>query len=257
VRAWFWANERIAGLAAHHLIADHPGVYEHLTRHTPGARITMLPYGADAVGAADEAPLRAFDLTPRAYALLVARAEPENSMLEIVRAYSRLDRPEPLLVVGRVEGEGGSAYQRAVRAAAGDRVRFAGPVYDREILASLRFHCGVYLHGHRVGGTNPSLVEALGAGAAVVAHDNPFNRWVAGAAGEYFRDEDELVARIRSLLAVPQKLAAMRAASRIRHAEAFQWEAVLAGYERLLDRWQQREVGALEVPPQSVRRVDP
>ncbi|MBL2382416.1 hypothetical protein ELJ13_30045, partial [Klebsiella pneumoniae] len=65
-------------------------------------------------------------------------------------------------------------------------VRFLGPIYDKHVLSSLRLHCAAYVHGHQVGGTNPSLVEALGAGNAVIARDNRFNRWVAGDAAVYF-----------------------------------------------------------------------
>ena len=64
-------------------------------------------------------------------------------------------------------------------------VNFAGAIYDQKIVAALRFYARAYLHGHTVGGTNPSLVEALWAGNAVVAHDNPYNRWTAGEAGTF------------------------------------------------------------------------
>ena len=57
---------------------------------------------------------------------------------------------------------------------------FTGAIYDKSIVQALRFHSAAYIHGHQVGGTNPSLVEALGAGNAIIAHDNRFNRWVAG-----------------------------------------------------------------------------
>ena len=57
-----------------------------------------------------------------------------------------------------------------------------GAIYDQATVKALRYHARAYLHGHTVGGTNPSLVEALAAGNMVIAHDNPYNRWTAGAA---------------------------------------------------------------------------
>src|SRR3546814_3613855 len=74
---------------------------------------------------------------------------------------------------------------------ASDEVTFIGSIYESDIFSALRLYSRAYVHGHRVGGTNPSLVEALGAGCAVVAHDNPFNRWVAGAGAVYFSDESQ------------------------------------------------------------------
>ena len=70
--------------------------------------------------------------------------------------------------------------------AASDEVSFLGAVYEPDDVAALRFHSVVYLHGHTVGGTNPSLVEAMAAGNAVVAHDNEYNRWVARDGARYF-----------------------------------------------------------------------
>jgi hypothetical protein len=102
-------------------------------------KLTMIPYGADRVDAADAGLLAPYGLSPGGYAILIARAAPENSILEVVQA--------------------------------------------------LRFHARFYVHGHQVGGTNPSLVESLGTGNAVLAHDNAYNRWVAGDAGVYFADE--------------------------------------------------------------------
>ena len=56
-----------------------------------------------------------------------------------------------------------------------------------------------YLHGHTVGGTNPSLVESLGTGTAIIAHDNRYNRWVAGDGARYFHAADDLATLIGTL----------------------------------------------------------
>ena len=105
------------------------------------------------------------------------------------------------------------------------------------VVQVLRFHSAAYLHGHQVGGTNPSLVEALGAGNAVVAHDNRFNRWVAGEGAVYFSGADDFSARMDELLADPVKLQGMSAQSRARFEEAFTWPDVLAQYEALLQSY--------------------
>lgn len=234
VRAWFYANSWIGGLAAHHCIADHPEIARMLAGRGLGRRTTMVPYGADRVDTAPVAPLTALGVAPREYGLIIARPEPENSILALVRAWSAAVPTRPLLVLGTYDPA--HPYHAAVRAAAGPQVRFPGAIYDAEVVQALRHHARLYLHGHTVGGTNPSLVEALGAGSPVLAHDNAFNRWVAGSGAHYFRDETSCAAVLTQLLDDDADLESMRTASYARHAEAFTWEQVLPAYEAVLLR---------------------
>ena len=234
VRAWFYANSWIAGMGAHQLIADHPQIARMLAERGWGSRTTMVPYGAARVASAPTAPIEAMGLTARGYGLVIARPEPENLILEIVQAWGASRRRHPLVVLGRYED--GHAYHDAVRRAAGPDVLFPGALYDTALVEALRHHARLYLHGHTVGGTNPSLVEALGAGSPVLAHDNAFNRWVAGGGAAYFRDVPSCAEQLARLLDDDSGLDRMRAASYARHAEAFTWEQVLPAYEAVLER---------------------
>jgi glycosyltransferase involved in cell wall biosynthesis len=85
-----------------------------------------------------------------------------------------------------------------------------------------------------VGGTNPSLLEALAAGNPVLAHDNPFNRWVAGDASLYFADAADFDVALTGLLQDRSRLAAMQACSLARFEAEFRWASVLPAYEALL-----------------------
>jgi glycosyltransferase involved in cell wall biosynthesis len=125
-------------------------------------------------------------------------------------------------------------FQRSVRAAAGDEVRFIGPVFEPERVASLRVHSRLYLHGHTVGGTNPSLVEAMAAGNAVVARDNSYNRRMAGRGSRYFCDVDELDLILAELLDDEGARAELAGAARERHAESFTKQQVGSAYEAVL-----------------------
>jgi glycosyltransferase involved in cell wall biosynthesis len=232
VRAWFYINERLAPRVTRHVVADHPVIAERLLRMTPAGRLSMIPYGADTVADADVTLLDAFGLVPDRYAVVIARPEPDNSILEIVTAFSRKRRGVRLCVLG--EFDASRPYHREVMQAASDEVIFPGSCYDPARLAALRFYTRLYVHGHRFGGTNPSLVEALGAGCAVLAHDNPFNRWVAGNAMQSFQTTDDCAAAMDGLLADDADLSAMRAAARLRHRAAFTWPTILGSYEELL-----------------------
>ena len=128
-------------------------------------------------------------------------------------------------------------YHREIYKAAGDEVIFLGAIYDKPLLNSLRFYSRLYIHGHTVGGTNPSLVEAMAAGMPVLAHDNKFNRWVAGDVAHYFRDEDQCAAEFSSLLENNNELINMKLESKKRFLAKFTWDKILGDYEALLVSW--------------------
>jgi glycosyltransferase involved in cell wall biosynthesis len=232
-RSWLYLNERLGCLFANHLIADHPHIKAHLATRVAAEKISVIPYGADLVENAEAALLAPFGVKLGRYAVVIARPEPENSIFEIVSAFSRRRRGVHLVVLGKLEPQT-HAYHRMVASAASDEVVFPGAIYAAPVVAALRYCARLYVHGHTVGGCNPSLVEALGAGNPVLAHDNPFNRWVAGPEACYFKNTEGCARQLDALLADDARLAAMAAASRERFLQMFTWEDVLRDYERLL-----------------------
>jgi glycosyltransferase involved in cell wall biosynthesis len=246
-RTWFWLNDWAACFLANHLVADHPEIYRHLLRRAPDRKITTIAYGANRLEAVPDTEVRKRGLAPGRYLTLIARAEPENSVLEMVRGFSKSRRGVRLVVLGNYYSH--YAYHAAVKQAASDEVLFFGAIYDEPVVQALRFHSLAYVHGHRVGGTNPSLVEALGAGNPVIAHDNRFNRWVAGAGARYFQSADEFSEILDVVLRDSNILAEMRAASLARFDNGLNWDHILMQYEGLLERWlppQRRKMVALQ-----------
>lgn len=231
-KTWFWMNDWAGCWLGNHLVSDHPQIKVHLESRVSASKITTIPYGADEVIAADAAPVRALGLEPGRFLTVIARAEPENSLLEIVQGFSTAKRGYRLVVLGNYSET--NAYHRAIKSAASDEVLFPGAIYDKTIVQALRFHSAAYVHGHQVGGTNPSLVEALGAGNAVIAHDNRFNRWVVGDGAVYFNGADSFSDQLGQLLAEPSRLIELGTHSRARFQEEFTWPHVLAQYESLL-----------------------
>jgi len=225
------ANERLAGLVGDVLIADHPVIADYLSRHFGPRRIQMITYSADEVTSASTAPVEELGLTPGAFGMVVCRPIPENSILEIVTAWSAEKRGMPLVVVGPYADD---PYHLEVRAAASDEVIFPGAIFEPERLRSLRFHCALYLHGHTVGGTNPSLVEAMAAGNAVVAHRNPYNTWVAGRDNAYFSGPEDLARLLGALLPDADGRRRMGEASRARFRAEFTWDRIGSQYEDAL-----------------------
>ena len=234
IRAWFWMNERAAALAGRTLIADHPEIAKHLATRADPAKIVTIPYGSPPIEGTPVEPLAACGVQPGRYWISVCRIEPENSVLEIVQAFSAAPRTNRLLVLGNLAE--GNAYHRAVRDAAGPQVIFPGPIYDKPTLAALRYHARGYCHGHTVGGTNPSLVEALAAGSAVIAHDNAFNRWTAGPGQFFFTGEADCEALFTTLDTDDTAIERAGAAARIRFDKDFTLDAIMGSYQRLLTR---------------------
>lgn len=235
-RAYLRCMEWAATRAATRLIADAEAIAQRFRQTYPrGAPSSFIAYGAELVEERDVDPsvLRTWGLQAHRYMLVVARPEPENHILEIIRGYEMHASDWPLVVVGDVSG--GSAYQQLLRQQASERVRFVGGIYDAGQLASLRVHAACYLHGHSVGGTNPSLLEALACGNWVVAHDNPFNREVARDAADYFETPEQLA---RQLDHVVQALDALRVerAQRARAivAQHYTWDRIADAYEALM-----------------------
>lgn len=239
-KIWFWLNERSGCLIGNHLVADHPEIMNHLSTRVTTNKITMIPYGADNIQHADIKILSCFGLNEGGFSTIIARPEPENSILEMVRAFTRRCRDHKLVILGKFQVDSNS-YHRSVIAAGNDEVLFPGAIYDPKVVQALRFYSRLYLHGHQVGGTNPSLVESLGASNAVIAHDNRFNRWVAGPGAAYFKSEADCAELFDNLLVDNNRIQQMRAASRKRFSEQFTWLRVLAEYEDMLLKFYQTD----------------
>lgn len=239
-RSYLRAMEAVASRTATRLIADAEAIAQRFRQHYPGgARCDFIAYGADEVqpGDADARLLAPWGLAPGCYHVVVARAEPENHLLEIIEGHClHLQQHAdgwPLVIVGDVSGA--TPYQQQLRALASERVLFTGGIYVPAQLNALRVFAASYLHGHSVGGTNPSLLESLACGNWVVAHDNPFNREVARDAADYFSGPAQLADRLNQRLAQPPEAVAQRAArARQIIAQHYTWPAIVDAYEVLM-----------------------
>lgn len=230
-RRYYRLAESLAVRWSDALIADAQGIADYYRREF-GAPTVQIPYGAPLIEPGRER-LEELGLAPGRYHLVVARFEPENNVLPIVEGYRRSSAALPLVVVGSAPYS--HAYTRAVHEAADGRVRFLGGVWDQELLDQLYAGAATYLHGHSVGGTNPSLLRAIGAGAPVIAFDVDFNREVVRSAGRYFADAREVAARVEEAEADPRGTRERGAAGRV-EAARYDWDVVAKQYEELAEQ---------------------
>jgi glycosyltransferase involved in cell wall biosynthesis len=219
------------------LIADAQGIADYYQAEF-GAPTTLLTYGAPVIAPGTD-KLAELGLAPGGYHLAVARFEPENHVDVIVDGYRRSGATKPLVVVGSAPYS--DAYTARVHQLADDRVRFLGGVWDQDQLDQLYAHAYTYLHGHSVGGTNPSLLRAIGAGAAVLAYDVDFNREVVLDSGRFFVSPADVAALVDAAEADPEciRSAGLRAREL---ATRYDWDQVAAGYEELAVRLAGRHV---------------
>ena len=255
-RAWLYLNDWAGCRGAHHLVADHPEIARHLETRVPAAKITTIPYGTDLIEDADPALLEPFGLVPGRYLTLIARPEPENSILEIVQAFSARPRGVTLFVLGNFHPRK-VRYHARVAQAASNEVVFAGAIFDTTIVRALRLYSLLYVHGHQVGGTNPSLLEAMGAGNPVLAHDNRFNRWVAGGGAWYFKDSESCRKALDALLERADERQRLAEANIHRAIHAFRWERVLQRYEVTLAALHTAAIGGRPGTPPPASSYDP
>ncbi|WP_456566982.1 DUF1972 domain-containing protein [Blastococcus sp. SYSU D00695] len=227
-RRYYRAAESLAVRWSDALIADAQGIADYYA-DAFAAPTTLLTYGAPVIEPGSDR-LAELGLESRAYHLVVARFEPENHVDLIVDGYVRSEAVKPLVVVGSAPYA--DDYTRRVHALGDDRVRFLGGVWDQELLDQLYAHSATYLHGHSVGGTNPSLLRAIGAGATVTAFDCSFNREVVADAGRYFRTPEDVAREVTGIEADPERAARDGRRSRVL-ARGYDWDQVAAGYEQL------------------------
>ncbi len=236
-RYFRWA-EREASLKADIVIADAVGIVDHL-REAYGRQAVFIPYGAHVITPGYD-QLSALSLTPGAYHLVVARFEPENHVREVVEGFLRSDAKLPLAVVGSAPYSRKYTLEVERMAATSPRVRLLGGVWDQQVLDQLYGNCFTYLHGHSVGGTNPSLLRAMGAKAPVTAYDVVFNREVTAGIARFFSTPAEVRLALEADEADPSSASDRGSRGQSHVASSYRWDDVTDGYERLCRELQVR-----------------
>jgi rhamnosyltransferase len=191
-------NEKLMTIWSDEIVADSKVVKEYLDEKYD-VQSKFIPYGvaelSESTWDVDKLPDKLQEkIDQNDYWLLVARLEPENNIHMTLEGYLKSDSQKPMVVVGNYSS---SKYQKLIEDLVNKEVEdktiiFTGGIYEPEILDMLRQNCYAYMHGHSVGGTNPSLLEAMINNNLILAHDNEFNREVCLDSTLYYNNAYEL-----------------------------------------------------------------
>ena len=197
-----WKRSKFSGLAKYYLfiaerlcvkysdafISDSIGIQSYLKR-TFNISSTYIAYGAANMGLPNLDALEEYDLKKHQYDIIIARLEPENNIEMILEGFMNSNMDRDLVVIGSLETSFGKYISKKYN---DSRIKYLGFVSCNDNLNSLRYFSNLYFHGHSVGGTNPSLLEAMASCALICAHDNIFNYSILENDGYYFTNSKQI-----------------------------------------------------------------
>lgn len=231
-KLWYLLGERCSVWFATRVIADAAVIHDYYLKEY-GIHSSVIAYGASPSPIPPGETLAKFSLQSRGYILYVARLEPENNALGVVRAYRDVKTDLPLVIVG--DAPYAKKYIEDVKSEADKRVIFTGYQFG-DSYKELQSHAALYIQASEVGGTHPALVEAMAYGNCVIANDVPEHREVLGDAGAYYERNDfrNLTSVISNLLNDAGATQVLRRKASERARERYSWSKIATLYEELI-----------------------
>jgi glycosyltransferase involved in cell wall biosynthesis len=222
--------EKIAVEHSPYLISDNIGIQEYLTEKY-GKDSYYIPYGADPVNNFSQAFLQEYEVLPHSYFMLVARLEPENNIETILRGYQQAKIEQKMMVVGNHKTKYGQYLKEKFSEV---NISFAGGIYEKPKLDSLRYFAQAYFHGHSVGGTNPSLLEAMACKSFIWAHQNSFNKSILGEDALYFSTYDDVIKLLQSVSRLRQDhFDKFQKNNSLKIQELYNWDVIVSQHEKI------------------------
>lgn len=231
-----YITKRAESIAVKHsdfLIADNMGIKSYFEKKY-GVVPVFLPYGAEVVERFDSGILEKYSLKPKEYFLLIARLEPENNIETIIKGFINSHSLIPLIIIGGLTTK--NAKKLVAYANQNPKIIFLGGIYDIHAVNNLRHFAKAYLHGHSVGGTNPSLLEAMACECFIIAHDNEFNRSVLENNGAFFSNDaalQEILMNLEDMLARNENAFKQKNIELIK--TKYDWNLIIGSHEKFFE----------------------
>ena len=222
--------ERLAANSSDFLVSDSLGIQKFL-KAKYAKDSTYIAYGAYPFSATNEEILKEYNMGKEKYNMIMARFEPENNLDMVLEGVAMNEDKTPILVVGKHETKYGDYLKNKFKDH--KNILFIGGIYNLEHLNNLRYFSNLYFHGHSVGGTNPSLLEAMASRALVIAHNNDFNKGILKENSYYFSNPVE----VKNILNTIKKNDNLRLVQNNFEAivNEFNWEKINGEYLQLFE----------------------
>ena len=244
VRKYWKVSEALMTKHADLMVCDSKNIEKYIQEsyraYSPAS--TYISYGAEtrksALADDDEKLLGWYGekgLCAKSYYLVVGRFVPENNYETMIREFMKSDTQRDFAIITNVNDKFLEELEDKLHYKEDPRIKFVGTVYDQELLMKIRENAYGYFHGHEVGGTNPSLLEALGCTDLNLLLNVGFNREVAEEAALYWSKEDgDLAALIHKADALSAEgIAALGEKAKERIKNAYSWQYITSEYENL------------------------
>jgi glycosyltransferase involved in cell wall biosynthesis len=223
--------ERLAVTNSDYLIADSIGIQKYI-KEKYQKESTYIAYGAHNFDNPDSEILKQYTVEEENFNMIMARFEPENNIEMVLEGVRISESNTTILVIGNYNTKYGTYLKE--KFSKYENIRFLGAIYNLNHLDNLRYYSNLYFHGHTVGGTNPSLLEAMASKALVIAHNNEFNKGVLQENAYYFSSAEEVkkilnsIKKSDNLQFVQNNFAAI--------AKFFNWEKINEQYLQLFEK---------------------
>ena len=217
-------------------------IQERYKKYNP--KTTFIAYGSEILPSAlsDNDPkymdwLKQHDLRDHQFYVSVGRFVPENNFETMIREFMKSKTDKDFAIITTNDDKFLAELDNKLHFSKDKRIKFVGTVYDKELLKKIRENAYAYFHGHEVGGTNPSLLEALGATKLNLLLGVGFNREVAEDAALYWTKEDgNLATLIDKADALPEEeIESLGQKAKKRIKDAYSWEYIC---QRYLETWE-------------------
>jgi rhamnosyltransferase len=245
VKVYWKFSERLMVKNADLLICDSKGIESYIreeyAKYSP--KTTFIAYGADikkSVLRDDDDKLiqwyNKFNIRKNEYYLIVGRFVPENNYEVMISEFVNSNSKKDLVIITNVEEN--KFYGELVEKTNfnnDDRIKFVGTVYDEELIKKIRENAYAYIHGHEVGGTNPSLLEALASTKVNLLLEVNFNVEVGKEGAVYFNKENMCLANlIEDVDAISEeRVNQLSTSAKRRITEEYSWDIIVNKYEKL------------------------
>jgi glycosyltransferase involved in cell wall biosynthesis len=189
--------EKWAVFSSDYLVSDSVGIQNYL-KEKYNKDSTYIAYGAEPYVNEDATVLKEYGVENFNYNLLIARMEPENNIEVILDGVAESHNQQKFLVIGKNDTNS-FGKKLTAKYKNNTNIIFLGGIYNQNHLNQLRYYSNLYFHGHSVGGTNPSLLEAMACKALIIAHKNIFNEAIIQDDGFYFTNVKDVTDIINSI----------------------------------------------------------